>query len=232
MDLQLALLIAGAVVIVVVVVFSLYERKRRRRSGRAGSEDDGDVAGVVRLRAPHTTAPSGTLTFDVNPAPDTATRRRSLKPDALLSPEEPNKFDAIAHELEVLEDVAQVPINLGAAPARPDGKPSAPAAPDEKIDFILSLSGEGPVERDTALGIFKQHEYRLEKPRRLYGKHYQGALWSDLAHDPRSARYGDIALAIQLLDSRGPIDHESELNTFAQVGLKLADALQRATNCR
>ena len=228
MDLQLALLVAGAVVIVVVVAFSLYERKRRRRSGRMGSEDDGDVAGVLRLRTPHTTVPSATLTFDVNPAPDTAIERRSLKPDALLSPEEPNKFDAITQELEVLEDVAQVPLNLGAAPARPDEKPSTPAAPDEKIDFILSLPGEGPVERDTALGIFKQHEYRLEKPRRLYGKHYQGALWSDLARDSQSTSYGDLALAIQLLDNRGPID-ESELNTFAQVGLKLADALQRTT---
>ena len=143
MDLQLALLVAGAVVIVVVVAFSLYERKRRRRSGRMGSEDDGDVAGVLRLRTPHTTVPSATLTFDVNPAPDTAIERRSLKPDALLSPEEPNKFDAITQELEVLEDVAQVPLNLGAAPARPDEKPSTPAAPDEKIDFILSLPGEG-----------------------------------------------------------------------------------------
>ena len=226
MNLQLALLVAGVLVIVVVVGFSLYERKRRRRSER--EEAEGDVAGVLRVRAPYVTVPSVTLTFDVNPAPDTAIERRSLKPDALVSPEETNKFDAITQELEILEDVAQVPLNIGAAPARPNETPSTPAAPDEKIDFILSLPGEGPIERDTALGIFKQHEYRLEKPRRLYGKHYQGALWSDLARDPQSTSYGDIALAIQLLDSHGPID-ESELNTFAQVGLKLADALQRTT---
>ena len=83
MDLQLALLVAGVLVIVVVVAFSLYERKRRRRSER--EEAEGDVAGVLRLRAPHTTVPSATFTFDVNPAPDTAIERRSLRPDALLS---------------------------------------------------------------------------------------------------------------------------------------------------
>ena len=116
MDLQLALLVAGAVVIVVVVSFSLYERERRRRSER--EEAEGDVAGVLRLRAPHVTVPSATLTFDVNPAPDTAIERRSLKPDALLSPEEPNKFDAITQELDELEDGAQVPLKLRAQPAR------------------------------------------------------------------------------------------------------------------
>ncbi len=134
---------------------------------------------------------------------------------------------AMADELRGLEDMARVPLTLG-APPRPDERPSQPAAPDEMIDFVLTLPGAGPVARDTALGIFKQHEYRLEKPRRLYGRHYEDTQWSDLARDPPRMQYSDVALAIQLVDSRGPID-ESELNTFSQVGLKLADALQRPT---
>ncbi len=226
MDLQLALLVAGTLVIALVIAVSLIDRARRPRPRRV--EPEAEAAGVLRMRVPRVAVQPITLTLDINPAPAAAAEHRSLKSDAAVEPKEPSKFDAITDELEVLADVAQVPLNLGASMARADEKPSEPAAPDEKIDFILSLPGEEPVERDTALGIFKQHEYRLEKRRRLYGKHYQGALWSDLARDPSSIQYSDLALAIQLVDSRGPID-ETELNTFAQVGLKLADTLHRPT---
>ncbi len=224
MDLQVALLVVGLLVIAFVVAISLFDRFRRR-----ASRFEPAGAGMLHAREPFIEVPPITVTLDVNPSPGSVAEIKALKPD---QPEveagEPARTDPITEELAVLEDVARVPLNLGQAPARPDEKPSVPAAPDERLDFILSLPGEGPVERDTALGIFKQHEYRLDKPRRLYGKHYDGALWSDLARDPPSARYSDLALAIQLFDSRGPID-ESELNTFSQVGLKLADALARPT---
>lgn len=226
MDLQVALLIVGLLVIAFVVAVSLFDRFRRQRFRRPVP---GGAAGMLRAREPFIDVPPITVTLDVNPSPGSVAEIKALKPDMpAVDAGEPARTDPITEELEVLEDVAQVPLNLGQAPARPDEKPSVPAAPDGLLDFILSLPGEGPVERDTALGIFKQHEYRLDKPRRLYGKHYQGALWSDLARDPPSARYSDLAVAIQLFDSRGPID-ESELNTFSQVGLKLADALQRPT---
>lgn len=225
MDLQSALLVAGLLVIAVVAAVSLLDRARRRAPRRIEPE----AGAVLRPRAPRVDVPPVTVTLDINPAPDAATELKALKPDLpVVDAVESPAPDPITQELEVLEDVAQVPLNLGQTPTRPDEKPSTPAAPDEKLDFILSLPGEGPVERDTALGIFKQHEYRLEKPRKLYGRHHQGALWSELARDPKGTCYGDLALAIQLLDSRGPID-ESELNTFSQLGLKLADALARPT---
>jgi cell division protein ZipA len=225
MDLQAALLIVGLLVIALVVAVSLYDRARRLRPRRLPSEDG--AGGVPRRQAPHIEVPSVTVALDINPVP-AAAGHKALRADMAVEPGEPAQADPVADEPELLEDAAQVPLHLGQAPARPDEKPPAPAAPDEKLDFILSLAGEGPVARDAALGIFKQHEYRLDKPRRLYGRHYQGALWSDLARDPQDTRYGDLALAIQLYDSRGPID-ESELNTFSQVGLKLADALARPT---
>ena len=82
--------------------------------------------------------------------------------------------------------------------------------------------------RNAALGIFKQHEYNLSKPRHLYGLRYQTNHWSDLQLDPSSTEYDDITLAIQLVDLSGPIG-ESELNIFTQLGLQLADALTRPT---
>lgn len=226
MDLQIALLVVGLLIIAFVVAISLFDRARRQRSRRLAHEG---ATGVLRAREPFIEVPSVTVTLDVNPSPDSVAEIKALRPDMpVMDAGEPVRTDPITEELEVLEDVAQVPLNLGQAPARPDEKPSVPAAPDEMLDFILSLPGEGPVQRDTALGIFKQHEYRLDKPRRLYGKHYQAALWSDVGRDPPGTRYSDLALAIQLFDSRGPIN-ESELNTFSQVGLKLADALARPT---
>ncbi len=242
MDLQVALLVVGLLVIAFVVAVSLFDRVRRQRFRQPAPEG---AAGMLRTREPFIDVPPITVTLDVNPSPGSVAEIKALKPDMpVVDAGEPARTDPITEELEVLADVAQVPLNFGQVPARPDEKPSVPAAPDGLLDFILSLPGEGPVERDTALGIFKQHEYRLDKPRHLYGKHYsatapgivlppssmksRGALWSDLARDPPSTRYSDLAVAIQIFDSRGPID-ESELNTFSQVGLKLADALQRPT---
>jgi len=97
---------------------------------------------------------------------------------------------------------------------------------DEQLDFVVLLPGPGPVSRRTALGVYKQNEYKLEYPRQLYGQRYRTNFWSVLQHDSDATQYADLKLAIQLIDDRGPIG-ESELNAFTQVALKLADALHR-----
>ncbi|MHB1512558.1 MAG: cell division protein ZipA [Acidiferrobacter sp.] len=100
--------------------------------------------------------------------------------------------------------------------------------PFGSIDFIVFLPGEAVVERDAALGIYKQHEYLIDKPHRLYGQREGRQAWGNLARDPERARYGLLALALQLADRSGPVN-ESELNAISQIGLKLADALDRPT---
>jgi cell division protein ZipA len=100
--------------------------------------------------------------------------------------------------------------------------------PDEHIDYVVTLPGRGPVARDIPLGVYRQNEYLLDKPRHIYGLGYRTGLWSNLERDPENAQYRSIALGIQLVDTKGPVD-ESELNTFTQMALKLADALQRPT---
>ncbi len=100
--------------------------------------------------------------------------------------------------------------------------------PFGSIDFIVFLPGERIVERDAALGIYKQHEYLIDKPHRLYGQREGRQSWGNLARDPDRARYGLLALALQLADRSGPVN-ESQLNAISQIALKLADALDRPT---
>ncbi|WP_298139870.1 cell division protein ZipA C-terminal FtsZ-binding domain-containing protein [Acidiferrobacter sp.] len=123
---------------------------------------------------------------------------------------------------------------------RPDAPPPAPEAKAEgsgdeeldepfgSIDFICFLPGDVAVERDTPLGIYKQSEYLIDKPHRLYGQREGGRAWANLSKDPQTARYGLLALALQLADRSGAVN-ESELNAISQIGLKLADTLNRPT---
>ena len=100
--------------------------------------------------------------------------------------------------------------------------------PFGSIDFIVFLPGKTPVIRDAALGIYKQNEYVIEKPHRLYGQRAGSQTWSNLAKDRSEISYDLLALALQLADRSGAVN-ESELNAITQIGLKLADALNRPT---
>lgn len=215
MDLQYALLLFG-VIVIAVVALSAYDKVRRGRSAQRPPREEGKV------HEPH-------ISFDTPVRADGG--NKFLKSDADIELPEKTQQDILRRELKNLEETATMPLNLAASLRRSGRrKPDAgqPSMPDEKIDFIIHLPGAGPVARNAALGVFKQHEYRLNKPRRLYGLRYQTDRWSELQLDRESIEYGDIALSIQLVDPRGPID-ESEINTFMQLGLQLADALMRPT---
>lgn len=100
--------------------------------------------------------------------------------------------------------------------------------PFGSIDFIVFLPGQTPVVRDEALGIYKQNEYLLDKPHRLYGQRTGSRTWGNLAKDKSDVSYDLLALALQLVDRSGAAT-ESDLNAITQIGLKLADALNRPT---
>jgi hypothetical protein len=139
---------------------------------------------------------------------------------------------AINEQLNDYEQAALMPLDLSLGLQDPDVLVAQGGnrqnMPDEKIDYVVTLPGKGPVSRDTALGIYKQNEYLLEKPRHIYGLGYRTGLWSNLENDTEHAQYRSIALSVQMVDTKGPIG-ESELNTFTQLALKLADVLQRPT---
>jgi cell division protein ZipA len=229
MSLQLSLLLIGIAIVVIIALVTRYRDRlttRLRRPEPAAER----VAPVIAGPEPAAELPEDRL--DINPAAAAMAEARHLRADAPVAAEVPDaqsSDDRLRSELERLEEVATMPLDLETDPKRLRRRAaSRPAAPDEITDFVLKLPGEEPVRRDEALGVYKQNEYRLEKPRKLYGKNLDARYWTELDRDPPQARYSDLALAIQLVDERGPLD-ESELNTFAQVGLKLADALHRPT---
>jgi cell division protein ZipA len=227
MDLQLALMLIGFI-IVAVVALTAFERLRFGRR-RFMPESSAEVPSVI-TRVRHPPANSG---LDINPGPPQEAEDRILKSDAALGPVMEKTTEAVINEeLHDYEQAALMPLDLSLGLNDPETTALPGGArqnmPDEQIDFVVTLPGAGPVSRDTALGVYKQNEYLLEKPRHIYGLGYKTGLWSNLERAPEHSQYRSLALAIQLVDTKGPIG-ESELNTFSQLALKLADRLQRPT---
>lgn len=231
MQLQFALLLIGLIVIGIVAL-TTYEKlrfsRRRLAPDATPSARESPDNPVVIQSARHARAG-----LDLNPSPPQVGLERILKSNAQVEPVMDKTPEAVINEeLNNFEQAALMPLDLSLGLNEPEVEwmPGGVRQnmPDESIDFIVTLPGKGPVDRDTALGIYRQNEYLLEKPRLLCGLGYKTGLWSNLDRDPERAQYRSLALGVQLVDTKGPIS-ESELNTFSQMALKLADRLQRPT---
>jgi hypothetical protein len=230
MELQYALLLVG-IVIVGMVALTAYDRGRLARSLRRGLHLSSEPSTAAEPRRREPMMERG---GDPHPAPAEA-EKRFLKSDVeVAAVPTPAPMHALAAVLGDLEEVANRPLNLNPGFDPPGTGPEAARSrgvrmePLEAIDFIIFLPGPGPVSRRAALAVYKQNEYKLDYPRELYGQRYQTNFWSVVQHDSDATQYGDLKLAIQLINAEGAIG-ETELNTFVQVGLKLADSLHRLT---
>jgi len=228
MELQLALLLIGCIV-VGVVALTTYERVRSSRRRLIADRGTAETPAVM-TRARQAPATTG---LDINPGPPNEQNNRFLKSRGSVTPEARVTPDAALYEqLNDYEQTALMPLDLSLGLQDPDvllaHGVNRQNMPDEKVDFVVTLPGKGPVPRDLALGVYKQNEYLLEKPRHIYGLGYKTGLWSDIETDPEHAQFRSIAISLQMVDSKGPIG-ESELNIFTQLALKLADTLQRPT---
>ena len=228
MELQSALLLIG-LVIIGVVGLSAYDtaRVRNRLAKLKRKTPAADARDAATGRAPSSTPPpAADAGRDVKltpPAQHKVLSSEAATPVTTSSPDESAFYQALAD----LEDVAVMPLGLGIdMPSAVE--PLVQSMPDLKLDFVINLPGAQPVARDKALAVYKQNEYLLDKPRQIYGLRHGAGLWTNLERDPATAHYSDIAIALQLLDTKGPVT-ETELNTFSQLGLKLADALHRPT---
>lgn len=232
MELQLALLLIG-LIIIAVVVLTAYERARFSRRRLAPEPGSGEVPAVItRTRREPDGAP---LPLDAASEPVTTpheAQERILRTDATAMPTPDKNQEALLSEaLNDFEQAALMPLDLSLGLNDPEAGASAVVRQnmaDELVDFVVTLPGEEPIGRNKALGVYKQNEYMLDKPRFIYGLGHKTGLWSNLERDPEHAQYRSIAVALQLVDTHGPVS-ETELNTFTQMALKLADALQRPT---
>jgi len=228
MELQLALLLIGCI-IVGAVALTTYERARFSRRHSTPNQNVSESP-VVMTRARQTPVTSG---LDINPGPPHKQNNRFLKShDAVATATEILPEAALYEQLNDYEQTALMPLDLSLSLQDPEVQTMSGAnyqnMPDEKVDFVVTLPGKGPVPRDLALGIYKQNEYLLEKPRHIYGLGYRTGLWSNLETESEHAQFRSIAISLQMVDNKGPIN-ESELNIFTQLALKLADTLQRPT---
>jgi len=210
--LRIALLLIGLVIVVIVALVSydklrLRSIDRKRREWPEGQDAHSQEPVLVSRRRP---------------------QREPRLPQAdgaatTVSSEDSDADGTDAHpELDEFERAATMPLDLD--PGLPEELREQ--RPDEIVDFIARVPGDTPVPRDKVLGIYRQNEYVLDKHRRIFGFNVDSETWRDLDQEPKDGRYGDIELAIQLADCDGPID-ESEINKFAQMGLKVADTLVR-----
>lgn len=250
MDLNLALIGIG-VLIVAGVALSAYDvlrinwrrafgpvrsgmsllKKRPRRPPnvrRGGLRLEAGAAARAARQTALTAEPDGEEEESASPVLSEAPPAPAAGPTAGATG--PARTPRLADEIKTLEHAALMPLNLTLGLENPDapGDGKRFAAPDPNVDFVITVPGPGPVDRDVALGIFRQNEYVLERPRAIYGLGHRSGQWSNLELDPEFAQYGDLAVAIQLTDARGSAT-ESELNAFVQMALKLADRLKRPT---
>jgi hypothetical protein len=98
--------------------------------------------------------------------------------------------------------------------------------PDKAIDFVALIQGKEPITRDRALAVYRQHEYKMEKRSGIFGFNIANGLWRDLEQEEQSAEFRDICLTIQMADQEGAVS-ESELHRFSQMGLEVAEELDR-----
>lgn len=241
-SLQIALLIAGIVVFVIIAIIS-YDKIRHTRlhSRKEAGLDYGDdeeedeseplltprseATGEASRRAPayRDEAAPEHMEAEAAASGGSAAPRR-LKPEFLEEDSSAEDTAAGAESWEAhlkdAEDLANTPI---------DGVPEMKEyGGDEgmQLEYVARIPGKNVIKRDSALGIYRQNEFDLSKPHRIFGLSHPTRMWCDLEKQPESARFTDFGLTLQLADRDGPAD-ESELNQFSQIVLKLSEVFGR-----
>lgn len=213
MELRYILLLFGIGVIALAVVTAYF----KVRAGRRPANDPGIHA------------PTVDETTELPPVAVETSRhfsKRSLQvDDAPPVLNDTVELSALDKEIENLEHSANLELDLAASDrSHAAGRQGLPARArmDEKIDYIVNLPISAPVLRDRVLGIYKQNDYLLDRPHHLYGEQTHSGEWASIEHDPPHTQYRNLALTVQMADMNGPVS-ESELNTFSQLALKIAD---------
>jgi cell division protein ZipA len=234
MSLNFALLLAGVIIIITVAIGAMDKaRVRRRRKRRSHTSEESSIAQADETGLPGTPLLSNSAEQSPN-----ALEKRKLKTDTPASQlRAPQGDRRLLDEIESYEQVADLRLDVDPEidSRMTQDKPNpagllheTPTVADNVIDFTISLPGKKSISRNRALGLFKQNEYMLEKPRAIYGLRHVTRVWTNMETDPESTEYDDLKLALQVVDDSGAVE-ESELNTFVQMGLTFGDQFKRRT---
>ena len=228
-ELRTVLLITGIFVFALVVIISLNRYRSTRRKEEPASVETGDVSSIIHTRQ--------------EPWPGIFDRQSSPLSDP-LERQEPDLQTQAEEESETKEK-----------PPKPKAKPTVPKNAKKKaadtmslfesdmhtveldtanynpddtmpIELVARIPGENAINRDTALGLYRQFEFDIRKKHRMFGVLHPGRKWCNLEKQPETAKFTDLGISVQLADRSGPIT-ESELNRFSQMVLRFADVFGR-----
>lgn len=234
MSLKIALLLAGVIIIITVAIGAMDKARARRRRSRRSPQDKSSAPSIAVLVDDEI---PDTVQLAPSDQGSSILEKPKLKTDAPAPQTLPQQDRNFLDELESYEQVADLRLDvdpeIDSRMAEPDDGHGSmhqdyPTVADKVIDFVISLPGKKSISRRRALGLFKQNEYMLEKPRAIYGLRYVTGVWTNLEADPDVTDYGDLKLTLQIVDDNGAVG-ESELNTFVQMGLTFGDQFKRRT---
>lgn len=220
-ELQTALAIAGLVVFLIVLIIS-YDKYRlhkiRDHETRAQNRDE-----AVEPELPDD------ISIDLEP-PQSG-KHALLSPrlegtavdEPVVGREGPRLDDPLEQELSDVEKFVRTPIH---GVSKFDTFPDDENIDGPQIELVAKVPGTNLIKRDTALGLYKQQEFDLKKPHRIFGLSHPGRAWINLEQSPAGAMFTDFGISIQLVDRNGPIS-EAEFNLFSQIVLRFAEVFGR-----
>ena len=248
MELRSALFVIGLIIVVVIAVITYRKAHSKPYSlkGRSGRDEfllDPKGDEVDPLFAPGASASRADMDLSVEPDPafDNENVKIPVNEDVDIALSAGDAH-GLTEQIETLDEPQSAPekeipvltpmetadaddgetldLDLQAKPPRRDHRP------EKAIDYVALIRGSEPIRRDQALGVYRQHEYHMEKPSYIYGFNITNGLWCDLEQEPESGEYRDICLAIQMADAEGSIS-DTELHRFSQMSLAVAEELER-----
>ena len=231
-ELRTILLITGIFVFVVVAIISVSRYRSTKRKDEPTVEMD-DVTSIIH---PRRDPWPGIFDRQSTPPPDMEYKR---EPDLGEPPEEESEVK----EKPVKPKARPTPGKVQRQPVtsmEPDTMPlfdsdaggvefsAEEYDPDDQmpIELVARIPGDNAINRDTALGLYKQFEFDLRKKHRIFGQLQPDNRWCDLERQPETAKFTGFGISIQLADRSGPIT-ESELNRFSQMVLRFAEVFGR-----
>jgi FtsZ-interacting cell division protein ZipA len=256
MELRSALFVIGLVVVVIIAIITYRKAHSKPFSlkDRSGKDDfllEPHTGEVDPLFAPGASASRADIELTMNPDADPEEDLVSIPlnedvDEALTEGITEPPLVADQYERDVViapeaEAPLQTPVETVNEPvAKPvaaeqgstrdlepqSQPPKRDHRPEKSIDYVALIRGSQPIRRDQALGVYRQHEFQMEKASYLYGFNIVSGLWCDLENEQASGEYRDICLAIQMADAEGSIS-DSELHRFSQMSLAVAEELER-----